>query len=405
MEYVCRLGTQDGRIVEEVHEARDEGALKSELERKGYHIFDLRRRGLLGGLTLPRFGRGGKRISAEQFTIFNQELAALLKAGLPLLQTLDLMLERMDHPHFKVVLTDVRDRVKSGEDLSSAFEAHGELFPRLYPSTLKAGERSGELELMIRRFVRYMNLVSGARKKVVSALVYPAVLVGLALAMIMVMTVYVIPKFQDFFANMDAELPVLTRAVLSLSLFAERYWLWLLAGVVAAVLALRQWLATPSGELALDRLKLRLPLLGTVLHRFALSEFCRALGTLLAGGMPLVPAFEIASRAVGNAAVRSRLEPTIEKVREGQPFHRALEDSGIVTDMVVDMIKVGEATGSLDEMLNNVSGFLDEQVEIRMQRILSLLEPILLVIMGGMIASLLMSIYLPLFSLLGETRW
>jgi type IV pilus assembly protein PilC len=412
MQYICRVGTPDGRVIEETFNAPDESALRTDLGKRGFHLFEVRRRGVPGrsggtggvkGLGGLRFRR--RKIPNQEFVIFNQEMAALLKAGLPLLQALELMLERMPDANFRSVLTDIRDRVKSGEDLSEAFAAHGEMFPRLYPASLKAGERSGELEQVIRRFIRYMKLVLDARRRVISALIYPAVLVCLSVAMIGVMAVYVVPKFMGFFSELDAELPLITQIVLALSQFANRNWPVILISIAGGVFFLRSWNRTESGRLALDRVKLRSPLLGPVLHRFALAEFCRSLGTLLTGGIPLVPAFEIAVTSVGNSYVRSSLEPTIQMVREGKPFHEALEKSGMFFGMSIDMIKVGEATGSLDDMLNNVSEFLDEQIETRMQRILSLVEPMMLVFMGIIIAILLISIYLPMFSMLGSSKF
>jgi type IV pilus assembly protein PilC len=240
---------------------------------------------------------------------------------------------------------------------------------------------------------------------VVSALVYPAVLVCLSIGMIAIMAIYVVPKFMSFFTELGTDLPFLTQVVLAISTFASRNWPIILLGLVVGGLALRSWGNTETGRLALDRLKLRLPFLGPVLHRFAMSEFCRSLGTLLAGGIPLVPAFEIATQSVGNAFVRSKVEPTIQLVREGKPFYSALEVSDIFTDMSIDMVKVGEATGSLDDMLGSVSDFLDEQVETRMQRLLSLVEPMMLVFMGAIIAILLISIYLPMFSMLGSSKF
>ncbi|HYG62830.1 MAG TPA: type II secretion system F family protein [Thermoanaerobaculia bacterium] len=405
MQFVCRVGTPDGRVIEDVFNASDESALRADLGKRGMHIFEVRRRGVPQRMSVPSLGRRRKRIKDQEFVIFNQELAALLKAGLPLLQALELMLERMHDPHFKSVLTEIRDQVKSGADLSDAFASHGEMFPRLYPSSLKAGERSGELEQVIRRFIRYMRLVLDARRRVVSALIYPAVLVGLSAAMIAVMAVYVVPKFMVFFENLDAELPLVTRLLLAVSGFANRNWLLLLGGTVAVVMALRSWNRTDAGRLYLDGLRLKLPILGGVLHRFSLAEFCRSLSTLLSGGIPLVPAFEIAVSSVGNTWVRSRIEPNIQMVREGKAFHAALEKSEVFTDMSIDMVKVGEATGSLDEMLSNVADFLDEQIETRMQRILSLIEPMMLVFMGIIIAILLVAIYLPLFGLLGQSKF
>jgi type IV pilus assembly protein PilC len=414
MQFVCRIGTADGRVLEEMHTAADEIALRNELDKRGVHIFEMRRRGVPRKVGLSGAARGlvrRKRVKDDEFLVFNQELAALLRAGLPLLQTLDLMLERMKDPSFRAVLTEIRDQVKSGADLSEAFAAHGHMFPRLYPSSLKAGERSGELELVIRRFIRYMKLVLEARKKVISALVYPAVLVGLSVTMIAVMAIYVVPKFQLFFNDLQVDLPLLTRITLGFSRFASARplllwnWAWGLLAILAGVFFLRRMARTPEGAITVDGWKLRLPLLGPVLQRFALSEFSRSLSTLLAGGIPLVPAFEIAVASVGNARVRARLEPTIQLVREGKPFYVALEQSEVFVDMSIDMIKVGEATGALDEMLSNVSDLLDEQVETRMGRLLSLVEPMMLVFMGLIIGLLLVSIYLPMFSMLGSAKF
>lgn len=404
MQFICRVGTPDGRVLEEIITASDEASLRTDLGKRGYHLFEAKRRGVARKLAVPALGLR-RRIPDQEFMAFNQELAALIKAGLPLLQALDLMLERMKNLHFRSVLADIRDRVKSGTDLSEAFAAQGDLFPRLYPSSLKAGERSGELELVLRRFIRYMKLVLDARRRVISALIYPAVLVFLSIAMIAIMAIYVVPKFMGFFSELGADLPLITKIVLAASTFANQNWLPILVVLAVSFFAVRSWGRTDAGALTMDRLKLRIPLMGPVLHRFALAEFCRALSTLLAGGIPLVPAFEIAVSSVGNGYVRSRLEPTIQMVREGKPFYSALETSEIFLDMSIDMVKVGETTGSLDEMLASVADFLDEQVETRMQRLLSLVEPMMLVFMGIIIAILLVSIYLPMFSMLGSTKF
>ena len=405
-EFVCRVGTPEGRVMERVVQATDESAVRSDLEKQGLHVFQVRRKGLSRGLTgrlaLSRLRRRRQEVDRQEFLLFNQELAALLRAGLPLLQGLDMMLERAEDEQLHAVLMDVRDRVASGENLSEAFEAHGEMFPRLYPASLKAGERSGELEQVIRRFIRYQELVIGARKKALSSLIYPAVLIGLSMLMLVVLTVYVVPSFSKFYEGLDAELPALTRAVVGLSGFLRDYG-WLLAlALIVGWFVVRPWMRTSAGRMVLDRWKLRIPLIGGVLHLFALSEFCRSLATLLAGGIPLVPALEIAVGAVGNASVRSAIEPEIQRVREGQAFYEAMQQSGVFPTLAVDMAKVGEATGALDEMMSNVSDFFDEKVEVRLQRILALVEPAMLVIMGAVVAVMLLSLYLPMFSALGR---
>jgi len=405
VQYLCRVGTADGRILNEVHEARDESVLRHDLERRGLHIFSLERR---WGWPIAFPGRKllqrRRRIKSSALLIFNQELAALLRAGLPLLQALDLMLERLGDPTFRDVLSDVRDRVKSGQELSDAFGAFGDVFPPLYASTLKAGERSGELEQVIRRFIRYLQLVITSRKKVVSALVYPVVLVGLSIGLLVVMAVFVMPRFTIFYESLDVELPLLTRVSLGVSVFLRNNLLWIVLGGVAAYALLRRWARTPGGRVTLDRLRLRIPVLGSIFHRFGLAEFTRSLATLLSGGMPLVPALEIAIGAVGNSFIRGRLRPIVQQVREGRAFYATLESTEIFTDLAIDMVKVGEATGALDAMLANVSEFLDEEIETRMQRLLSLIEPLMLVIMGTLVALLLVSVYMPLFNILGKIK-
>ncbi|MCB1009266.1 MAG: type II secretion system F family protein [Acidobacteria bacterium] len=407
MEFVCRVGTPDGRVERMTRAASDEEALREELEREGMHVFGIER-----SLPLPSFGnllgaiglRRRKKISYSTLLVFNQELAALLKAGLPLLQAINLMLERLKDPVLREVLVQVRDRVKSGVELSDAFAEFGDLFPPLYASTLRAGERTGELEQVIRRFLRYLRLVLEARKRVYSALVYPMVLVGLAVGMLLVMSIFVVPRFTVFYDAMDLQLPFLTRVTVGISVFLRENLVLIVLGLAVAAGFWSRWKRTEKGRLAVDRLRLRVPFIGPVLHRFAVAEFCRSLSTLLSGGMPLVPALEISQRAVSNAHIRARLAPTLQKVREGQALYMALEATEVFEDLAIDMVKVGEATGALDQMLSSIADFLDEEVEVRMQRILSLIEPLMLIVMGALVAILLLSVYLPLFSALGNVR-
>ncbi len=401
MEFVCRFGTADGTVLREVREADSERAARAALEREGHHVFEVRRKGLV--LALPSFStRPRKVLSDEEFLVFNQELAGLLKAGLPLLQALDLMLERQRNPRFDEVLREIRDRVKSGEELSAAFASFGETFSALYPSTLMAGERSGDLEQVLRRFIRYLRLVIGVRKRITSALVYPAVLLGLSVTMITVMIIVVIPKFENFYRGMDLELPLPTRMLLGLAAALQERGVLILVGLVVAAWLFGRWRHTETGRVLVDRALLKVPIVGSIRHRFALSEFCRSLSTLVQGGLPLVPAMEVATGSVSNAYLRRELMPTVTQVRQGKAVHQALEESGVMTDLAVDMVKVGEATGALDEMLGNVSDFLDDEIETRIQRLLSLIEPLMLVLMGIIVSLLLVAMYMPMFSALGK---
>jgi type IV pilus assembly protein PilC len=404
MEFVCKIGTPEGQILEEKHSARDERAVRSELERRGFHVFEVRQQGLLGRLPLPTFGKRKQRISHEALTLFNQELAALLRSGLPIVQALDVLVDRQREPFFREVLEDIREQVRTGKDLSEGIASYPDVFPPLYAPTLLAGERTGELEKVVDRFVRYQQLLGKARSQVVSALVYPAVLVGLSLLLIGVMTVYVVPKFTEFFSALDAQLPLITRMTLGFSAFVTGNWPILLTAAVGIYFFFSRWKATEAGGLALDHLKLRLPILGPIFERLAFSEFSRSLATLLAGGMPMVVSLESAVGAIGNRYIRKQLDPLIGWVKEGMSLHEALTDTDSTPDITVDMVKVGESTGALDEMLTHASNFLDQEVETRMQRLLALLEPVMLVFMGTIVALLLVSVYLPLFSLLGEVR-
>ena len=404
MQFICRLGTPDGQIVEEVHEASDERALRTELTSRGMKLFEVRPKSVMGRLPLPTLRSATKRLPPRDLMIFNQELAALLRSGLPMLQALDLMLARQRDQEFREVLGQIRDRVSSGEDFSSAVDSFGELFPPLYAATLKAGERSGEMEQVIRRFVRYLGLVLETRKRVASALVYPTALIGLSIGLIVVMTVYVLPKFTDFFSNLQVELPLVTRITMGFSLFVKDNFLILAIGLVVTVVAFLQFKRTEAGAATISRWKLKVPFLGQIFHQSAVSEFCRSLSTLLAGGIPLVTSLEVSIRAVSNAYLKSKLEPVIQQVRQGQNLAGSLEETGVAADIVIDMVEVGEATGELDRMLSDLSDFLDEEVEVRLERVLTLLEPVMMVLMGLIVATLLISVYLPIFSLLGQVQ-
>ncbi len=411
MQFVCRLGTPDGRIVEQIHEAPDLRSVRREIERRGLHVFEIRRRGMRHLLGLPGIrsteaeGDRRKAIPGHDFLLFNQQLAGLLGAGLPLLQCLDMMCERLRNAAFKEALGEVRDRVRSGEELSDAFAASKGSFPPIYSSMLKAGEQSGGLEQVIRRYVRQLKLLTSSRKRVVSALFYPALLVCLSVGIVAVMMFFVMPRFEDFYQALELDLPWVTRALLAMSEVLRNPTTLVLAALTAVVVVV-VWRIGRAGRLGalVDRLKLRLPIVGPILHRFALSEFCRSLATLLHGGLPLAAALDTAATAVTNRFLHQRALALGPEIRQGRTFHEALESSGVFTDLAVDMVQVGEATGALGEMVNSVSDFLDEDIETRTERLLSLIEPVMLVVMGCTVALLVLSMYLPLFSVLGQVQ-
>jgi type IV pilus assembly protein PilC len=394
-EFIIRVGTPEGEVIERQVSAASMRAAQDEMRRLGLHVFEARRGNVTARDFLPRFG---KVISTEHFLLFNQELLALVRAGLPIIQSFDIMLERQKNLRFREVLRDIREKLTSGVALSDAFASYGALFPPIYSTSLRSGERSGDLEGVLRRFLKYQKMIVALRKRVVGALVYPAVLVLLSSVMIFVMLTYVIPKFAEFFEGFGAELPWFTQLLINFSVGLKRNVLIVLIAVVAVVVLFTRW-SKGSGRLMWDRLKLRIPLVGGVLHRFALLQFTQSLGTLLSGGTPMVPAIEIASESVTNHLVSSKIVGIVQHVREGEPLWRSLDSTGVISDLAVEMIKVGESTGALTEMLANVSEFYDEEIEARLSRMVSALEPLILVVMGGVIALLLYAFYLPLFRL------
>jgi type IV pilus assembly protein PilC len=397
MEFRCRLVTAAGEVVEGVYAGDDELRLRHDLEEQGLHVLSMHQRGSLGGrsLALPR----RHRISTREFLEFNQELATLLKAGMPLVQSLDLLRSGITDPTFRTVVDAVHGRVRAGSSLSEAFEEHGSLIPRVYTASLMAGERSGNLDAVLRRFVTYSRMMAGVRRKTISALIYPAVLVALSVVVVAIIVLKLVPAFSSFYASFDAELPLLTRVILAVSSFVNENILLALAAAAAVVIGLLVWLRRPGQRRRLDRAVLALPWVGDVARKFGTAQLARTLSTLLGGGLPLVTSLDVAARAVSNQHLARELEGVGQSVREGQSLAATMRTRGVFPDVAVKMTEVGESTGSLQEMLASVAEFYDEEVETTLDRFITLVEPILLIVMGLVIAALLLALYLPLFEL------
>src|SRR3954452_15756774 len=397
MEFRCRLGTPGGEIIEGIYVAEDEARLRREFEDKGLYVLAIQRAGraALGSFKLPR----RSRISTREFLVFNQELATLLKAGMPLVQSLDILRQRVANPLLKSVLDDVYERVRAGSSLSEAFEAQGTLFPGIYTASLLAGEKSGSLEAVIRRYVAYVKVVSGVRRKTISALVYPAILLLLSCVVVAIIVLRVVPECGAFYNQFGKELPLSTRIIVAVSHFAGTYFLLMVAGIVAAVTAFWSWLRAGINRRRFDKWTLRIPMLGGIAQKFATSQAARTLATLLGGGIPLVNAIDVASRSIGNQYMAHELQTAAQQVREGRSFALAMTGSGAFPDVAIKMVEVGESTGALQEMLNSLSDFYDEEIETNLGRFVTIVEPALLVIMGIIIAGLLLSLYMPLFQM------
>lgn len=396
MEFRCRLGTPTGEIVEGIYIADTEARLRRELEEKGLFVLSLQPRGWVPGLSGSTRRR---RVKRQEFVVFNQELATLLKAGMPLTQSLEILRQRVTNPTFKAVLDGVYEKVVSGTALSDAFGAHGDMFPAVYSASLMAGERSGSLDAVIRRYVAYEKLVGGVRRRTLSALIYPAILVTMMMILIAIILLKAVPAFSDFYATFDKPLPLSTRLIMAASHAAVAN-AWLIAVViVGAVVVLYMWTRQPAQRIQLDQMILRIPWAGTTAKKFFTAQAARMLSTLLGGGIPLVNALEIAVRSLSNRYMARGLDEVRHRVQEGQSFAAALRARDVFPDVAVKMVEVGESTGALQDMLNSLAEFYDEEIETEVERVTRLIEPVLLVVMGIIIALVVLALYMPLFDL------
>jgi len=394
-EFVCRLGSPDGAVVERRRVAASAEALRRELEGEGFHVFTIA--AARSSVRLPFVGPSTK-VSSQEFLLFNTQLATLLRAGLPLAQGLELLRDQQSNEHFKALLDKVHQQVTTGVSLSDAFLSLGDVFPRLYANTLRAGERSGELETVLGRFVEYQRLTESVRRKIIGALTYPAVLILLSIVLVIILMVRVIPAFSGFYLQFDAELPLPTRLVMGISTGLQDHFLIVAAVVVGLAIAFRMWRRSPSGRRITDRWRLGIPVIGRLAHLFAASQFTRSLGVLLGGGTPMVPALETATTSISNSYISELFHRCVQEVQEGRALSDALDDTGKMPELALAMMRVGESTGALPEMLEHTSGFFDEEIEFNLSRLVTLFEPLILVVMGIIVAGLLLAVYYPLLT-------
>ena len=396
MEFRCRLVTAAGEIVEGTYAAENEARLRHDLENQGLHILSLRKRNVFSGIGALSMRR---KVARHEFLVFNQEFATLLKAGMPLVQSIDLLRHQVVNPVFRTVLDDVHDKVRGGTALSDAFGEHGDLFPRVYTASLMAGERSGNLDAILRRYVAYEKVVDTVKRRTVSALIYPVILILLAIFLVGIIVLRVVPAFSEFYESFDAELPMSTRFILGVSNFAQSQFGLLIAIAALGAAAFTAWIRQPGQRARFDQAILALPWAGTTVRKFTTAQMARTLATLLGGGIPLVNSLEVTARSLGNRHMANELGLVTVRVREGQGLAASLTARRVVPDVALKMIEVGEQTGSLQDMLSSLADFYDEEVETSVGRFVTIIEPALLVIMGVVIAALVLALYMPLFQL------
>ncbi|HEY4682292.1 MAG TPA: type II secretion system F family protein [Candidatus Acidoferrales bacterium] len=401
-EFHCRVADTTGRIFEQVETARTEAEARQRLVDRGLFVYSVRPRLALPTLTLGR-GKKRRRLRAGDFLLFNQQFMTLIRAGLPILKSLDLLAERAARPSMRGYLNDIRERVRNGASVSDAFEAMG-VFPKVYTTSLLAGERSGNLAGVLEYFLAFQRTTLAARRRFVAALIYPAILVVIITAVLSLMLVWVVPKFHELYAEAHAQLPPLTEMVIGISLAIRQFALLGSLVLLAVFAGGYSWLGSERGRLFLDRGKMRLPILGDVWIKYQTAQFSRTLATLLSGGTPLVNSLETAASSVPSPLIGSALSKANRRVKDGQSLHASLEATALLPPMAIEMIEVGEATGALPQMLTSVAEFYEEDVNTSMATLTSLIEPAMLLFMGFVVAFILISLYLPIFSLGAQTR-
>ena len=397
-EFICRLGTPAGEIVTRTVEAAAANEARSRLEREGFKVFTVTPPKTEGATALTRLGGAGgrARIKANDFLLFNQQLAALLRAGIPILQAISMLRRRAASARLRVVLAEIEDAIRGGAALSQAFAAQGEIFPRIYTASILAGERSGALDDVLTRYVTYMRRTVALRRRIRGALAYPLFLLLASFGMVLFLTIYVVPRMSELFSGFGTNLPTPTRIVLGLSSWLTGNVFWFAPLVVVTAIALYVWSRTPQGRLTIASSTLKIPLAGRLMVQLAVAQGARSLATLLAGGITLVESWEIAADSITNLELRRRSAAILPLVREGRSFTESLETADWMPDLAIDMIGIGERSGSLREMLDEVATFYDAEAEVLLEQLTTVLEPAILVVMGGIVVTILLAIYLPI---------
>ena len=397
-EFICRLGTPAGEVVTRTVEAPGVHEARARLEREGFRVFNVTPPKTSGVTALTRLGgRGGQaRVKANDFLLFNQQLAALVRAGIPILQAISMLRKRATSARLRAVLGDVEDQIRGGAALSQAFASQGGIFPRIYTASILAGERSGALDEVLLRYVNYMRRNVALRRKIRGALAYPLFLLFASGCMVTFLTVYVVPRMSDLFSGFKTELPMVTQIVLGISRWLSSNVIWFGPLFIGGIIALYLWSRTEAGRLRVDALILKIPLAGSLVVQLSIAQATRSLATLLAGGITLVESWEIAAESITNRELRRRSAAILPMIREGRSFTESLEAAGWVPLLAVDMVGIGERSGSLREMLDEVAVFYDAESEVRLEQLTTTLEPAILVVMGGIVVTILLAIYLPI---------
>ncbi|MBI4442618.1 MAG: type II secretion system F family protein [Acidobacteria bacterium] len=398
-EYICRVADDRGQILKRVDRAGSEAELRDRFAQEGFYVYSIRPRLQLGSLWKTR--RERRKVKLSEFLVFNQQFVTLIRAGLPIVKALDLLSGHVAQPSLRECLNEIREDVKGGALLSEAVRQQ-QIFPEVYTTSLLAGEKSGNLEAVLERYVNYQRTALTVKRKLAASLVYPALLISMVLILVTFLVTYVIPNFAELYRTMSEELPPLTQALITFTDAFHRYWVILMIVLFGGAFAVWLWSRNEQGGRFLDHLKTKLPIVGTIWTKYQVAQFSRILGTLLAGGIPLVQALETARQSVASPLVQHSLELATRHVREGGTLWQGLAQAGFFPGLAIEMVEVGESSGALSQMLASVAEFFEEDVSTSLAALLSLIEPAILIFMGVVVAFVLIALYLPIFSLAGR---
>jgi type IV pilus assembly protein PilC len=394
-EFVCKVADGSGRVFSHVEAATSSDEARQKLADRGLYVYSVAARsGLVSGFVGMRKER---KISGNDFLILNQQFNTLIKAGLPILRALDLLATRASAPKLRPILTQIRDRVREGKSLSEAIDEAG-VFTKVYSTAILAGEKSGNLSGVLEYYIAYQKVSTGVKKKIASAMVYPTLLIVAATCIVTYLVSFVVPKFGMLYRDLNVELPTPTKILVAITVDYRYYILSFIGLIALSILAIFFWSRSEQGGVAFDRIKFRVPVIGPTLLKFQVAQFCRTLATLLTGGTPLVAALSTASESISSRLVRGNVIQATQMVREGESLHGALAENRVMPEMALDMIEVGESSGALAPMLNSVAEFFEEEVSLKLGAMVALIEPMILIFMGLLVAGILISLYLPIFS-------
>ncbi len=343
-----------------------------------------------------------KKVPSKNLAVFTRQFSVMIDAGLPLVQCLDILGNQEDHKYFAQVILATRSEVEGGKSLAEAMKGHPKVFDSLFCNMIAAGEAGGILDTILKRLATYIEKAVKLKSQVQSAMIYPIAVITIACVVIGVILWKVIPTFASLFAGLGAELPLPTRIVIGLSNNLVRFMPFIIVGLMAAAWGFRNYYATENGRRVIDRIVLKMPILGPIMRKIAVARFCRTLSTLMSSGVPILDGLDITARTAGNAIIEDAILTTRKSIERGETIAAPLKETGVFPGMVVQMISVGEATGALDTMLAKIADFYEEEVDVAVEGLLTLLEPVMIAFLGGAVGGIVIAMYMPIFDLISK---